>query len=382
MNDSDRHFMELAVAEARKSLSENDRPNPRVAAVAARGAELLGTAYRGEIAPGQHAEYTLLEKKLGAVSLANATIYTTLEPCTRRNHPKQPCAQWLIQRKVARVVIGMLDPNPVIRGKGLLMLRNANIATELFDADLMAQLEELNREFIQSVQSGFVHQATNEIIDIATQSGTNLQQNAMGQVIQKCLDDLRHIKAGQIPIGGGDAGYFKYILDLIHGHTVAEHVKAFIKVTPLEAPGGFEKFSMAGLYQGLHEAVRSGKLTVEYVFLLRREKSLNDRRVKSYLARYKKFSSEIRLVYEEKTRLDPSALQYSIALLTARGTAFTHNRDNDGHILSPVQWITDEDYRRLHEQYMRIRMDSNEYFVGNRGGLLTGQSSRPSKPGG
>jgi pyrimidine deaminase RibD-like protein len=140
-------FAKLAVEEARKSVAEADgKPHPKVGAVVVKDGQLLSVAHRGEVV-GNHAEFTALEKKLADVALAGATVYTTLEPCTTRNHPKIPCADRLIERKVARVVIGMLDPDPRITGRGQRKLRNARIITDLFPHDLMTEIEELNREF-------------------------------------------------------------------------------------------------------------------------------------------------------------------------------------------------------------------------------------------
>jgi len=145
--DADRKFARLAIDEARKSVPEPDgRSHPKVGAVVVKNGKLLSTAYRGE-RPENHAEYIALEKKLADEAVAGATVYTTLEPCTTRNHPKIPCADRLIERKVARVVIGMLDPDDRISGKGQRKLRRAGIETALFPHDLAMEVEELNREF-------------------------------------------------------------------------------------------------------------------------------------------------------------------------------------------------------------------------------------------
>ena len=115
--NDDRQFMEMAIEEARKSTGEDGRSHPKVGAVVVKDGRVLAKAHRGEFL-GCHAEYIALEKKLVDQSLAGSTVYTTLEPCTSRNHPKIPCASRLIERKVARVVIGILDPNPKISGRG------------------------------------------------------------------------------------------------------------------------------------------------------------------------------------------------------------------------------------------------------------------------
>lgn len=145
--DEDRRFALMAIDEARKSIPEGDnKPHPKVGAVVVKNGKVLSTAHRGEV-PGNHAEFTVLERNLPDAAVAGATVYTTLEPCTTRNSPKIPCVDRLIDRRVARVVIGILDPDERITGKGQRKLSNAGIETSLFPHDLAMEVEELNREF-------------------------------------------------------------------------------------------------------------------------------------------------------------------------------------------------------------------------------------------
>lgn len=150
MTDND--FMELAIQEAAKCKPEDGRSHPRVGVVVVKDGKVMATAYRGEISPGQHAEFIALEVKLKDTPLAGSTVFTTLEPCTTRNHPKIPCAERICERKVSRVCIGMLDPNPAITGQGQLYLREANIAVDLFPYNLMALIEEQNRQFYRTMK--------------------------------------------------------------------------------------------------------------------------------------------------------------------------------------------------------------------------------------
>lgn len=144
---SPRELMQLAVDLASKCMSEEVRVSPKVGAVVARDGVVLASAYRGEMKPGEHAEYTLLERKLQDSDLEGATLYSTLEPCTHRNHPKIACTDRVIARKLKRVVIGTLDPNAKIRGLGELRMQDASIEIMRFEPDLVLQLRELNREF-------------------------------------------------------------------------------------------------------------------------------------------------------------------------------------------------------------------------------------------
>lgn len=149
MGKSKRYYMEIAIKEASRCQPEDKKTHPKVGAVIVKHGKILACTYRGETYPGDHAEFTALEKKIPRRSLAGATLYTTLEPCTTRKHPKIPCANRIVERKMSRVVIGMLDPNQKICGRGLRKLREANIVTELFPGDLMAEVEEQNRDFIR-----------------------------------------------------------------------------------------------------------------------------------------------------------------------------------------------------------------------------------------
>lgn len=142
-----REFMELAMELASKCVSEEGKISPKVGAVVVRDGVILASAYRGELKPGEHAEYTLLERKLNGVDLEGATLYSTLEPCTHRNHPKVSCTDRVIERNLKRVVIGTLDPNQTIRGLGELRLQDAGVEITRFDPDIVVALRELNQEF-------------------------------------------------------------------------------------------------------------------------------------------------------------------------------------------------------------------------------------------
>ena len=142
-------FARMAVEEARKSAAEDERAHPLVGCVVVKDGKVLAVAHRGEI-EGRHAEFIALEEKLRDEALTGCTVYTTLEPCTTRNHPKIPCANRLIERRVARVVIGMHDPNPEICGKGIRKLQGADIEVTLFPHALIKEIEELNRDFTRS----------------------------------------------------------------------------------------------------------------------------------------------------------------------------------------------------------------------------------------
>jgi pyrimidine deaminase RibD-like protein len=168
----DYRFSKHALDEARKSVAEdNAKPHPMVGAAVVKNGKILAVAHRGE-APGNHAEFTALEGKLSDSSIAGATVYTTLEPCTTRSHPKVPCADRLVERRVARVVIGMLDPDERITGRGVQRLRDGDIRIDFFPHDLMKEVEELNREFTRYCKQQ-VHKPKELLLEVYNFDGTD-----------------------------------------------------------------------------------------------------------------------------------------------------------------------------------------------------------------
>jgi pyrimidine deaminase RibD-like protein len=191
----EREFMERAIALARQCVSEEGKTSPKVGAVVVRDGVVLGEAFRGELSPGDHAEFTLLETKLRDEMLAGATLFTTLEPCTTgRSSPKIPCADRIIERRVARVVIGVLDPNDAICGRGERRLVDAGIQIGRFDPDLMSQIEELNREFTRA-QVGAQHlertlaQTSDPALDEVGPNGLRVGYTDEGDKVEWIPDD-------------------------------------------------------------------------------------------------------------------------------------------------------------------------------------------------
>jgi len=156
MSAQDEHFMRMAIKESMESKDENDgRVHPKVGVVVVRDGRVLATAYRGEIELGNHAEYTALERKLLSTDLTGATLYTTLEPCTSRAQ-KTPCADRVILRRISRVVIGAIDPNPDIIGGSVGKLKMAGVQVGFAKPDLENEIKALNKAFFDR-QSAAAH---------------------------------------------------------------------------------------------------------------------------------------------------------------------------------------------------------------------------------
>ena len=147
MFSSDDHaYMSQALQLAEKGLYSTS-PNPRVGCVIVRDGKIAGSGWH--VQTGQpHAEINALNIAGGAAQ--GATVYLTLEPCSHygRTHP---CAEALIRAKVAKVIIAMQDPNPLVAGKGTSLLKQSGINV----------LVGLMGEWAKDLNVGFVSRMTN-----------------------------------------------------------------------------------------------------------------------------------------------------------------------------------------------------------------------------
>ena len=133
--------MARALALARRGLGETN-PNPMVGCVVVKDGRVVGEAFHRR-AGGDHAEVGAL-RRAGAAA-RGATLYATLEPCAHQGRTP-PCAPLVASSGVRRVVVAMRDPNPVVDGAGLRVLRRAGIAVSVGVAE--AEARELNERFL------------------------------------------------------------------------------------------------------------------------------------------------------------------------------------------------------------------------------------------
>lgn len=134
-------------------MSENGKITPAVGAIVVKDGEAIASAYWSEMNAGDHAEYTALELKLAGCDISGATVYTTLEPCSKRGPKKVPCGNRLVQRGISEVIVGMLDPDPRIYAMGCGLLRAQGMTVRYFPEYLRTIVNEINRGFIDKFRA-------------------------------------------------------------------------------------------------------------------------------------------------------------------------------------------------------------------------------------
>lgn len=143
----DTDYMRLAIQLARQGYGWVN-PNPMVGAVIVKDGRIIGQGY--------HQKYGALHAERNAIassesSLVGSTLYVTLEPCCHYGKTP-PCTEAIIESGIRHVVIGSSDPNPLIAGKGVEILRSHGITvTENF---LKEECDALNKSFFHYIQNG------------------------------------------------------------------------------------------------------------------------------------------------------------------------------------------------------------------------------------
>lgn len=146
----DEKHMRTALALAAQSRGVVE-PNPMVGAVIVRDGRVIGEGWHARFG-GPHAEVeAIAAARAHGQNVAGAVMYVTLEPCA--HHGKTPpCADALIEAKLARVVIAMVDPFERVSGAGVRRLREAGMAVEVGLCEQAAQA--LNEPFVKRVTTG------------------------------------------------------------------------------------------------------------------------------------------------------------------------------------------------------------------------------------
>lgn len=165
----DEMYMREAIRQARRGLGKTS-PNPAVGAVLVQGGEVIGRGYHRWYGD-KHAEAHAIENAAG--DIRGATLYTTLEPCCQRPKRNPPCVEAILERGIARVVVGSIDPNPLVNCKGIEALRGAGVAVDT--GVLEEQCRRLNEPYYKYMRTGlpFIVVKYAQTIDgrIATRSG-------------------------------------------------------------------------------------------------------------------------------------------------------------------------------------------------------------------
>src|SRR5690606_16880208 len=98
-------------------------PNPMVGCVIVYKDKIIGEGYHQQHG-GAHAEPNAVHAVEHPELLKEATVYVTLEPCAHFGKTP-PCTQLLIEKQVKKVIVAVQDPNPLVAGKGIMLLRRS-----------------------------------------------------------------------------------------------------------------------------------------------------------------------------------------------------------------------------------------------------------------
>ena len=143
----DQYWMQRAIELARLG-QYSTKPNPNVGCVLVKNDQLIGEGFHPK-AGQPHAEVFALRQ--AGDNAKDATAYVTLEPCAHYGRTP-PCAEALVKAQVRKVVVACSDPNPLVAGKGVQILRDAGIEVAIGVCEALAKT--LNSGFLKAMSTG------------------------------------------------------------------------------------------------------------------------------------------------------------------------------------------------------------------------------------
>ncbi len=195
--ETDERYIQVALRLARRGAGRTS-PNPMVGAVVVRGDRIVGRGYHVR-AGADHAEAVAIRQAADAAR--GATLYVNLEPCNHFGRTP-PCTKAVIEARVGRVVVGMVDPNPVVAGRGVEALRNAGIPVEIPVKE--EDCRRLNEVFVKHVTQKlpFVTLKLAASLDGRIATATGNSRWVTGSVARKYVHRLRN-EVDAVLVGSG-----------------------------------------------------------------------------------------------------------------------------------------------------------------------------------
>lgn len=167
-------------------------PNPMVGAVLVKNGRIIGKGYHMFFG-GPHAEINAINDAKEPVE--GATLYVTLEPCTHYGKTP-PCAPEIVKKGIRKVVIGISDPNPKVKGTGIEYLLSQGISVRV--GLLEDEISRMNEVFIKFIQTGipFCTLKTAMTLDGKIATITNASRWISGEKSRKYVHELRQQASG------------------------------------------------------------------------------------------------------------------------------------------------------------------------------------------
>ena len=196
--DLDQKYIERTFQLAQEGMGRVS-PNPMVGAVLVKKGRVIGEGSH-EYHGGHHAEINAIRS--ATENPEGSTLYSNLEPCCHRNKTTPPCVNMILEKKISRMVVSNVDPNPEVAGKGLEALQEAGVEVTQGVAEMEGKI--LNEIFFKFITTSrpFVHIKMAQTLDGKLCNQKREKQWISGEVARKEVHVLRK-KYDGVVVGRG-----------------------------------------------------------------------------------------------------------------------------------------------------------------------------------